>query len=36
VVVGDGARWAVELILDEIESRGMSLEDFKDVKYEDE
>jgi C_GCAxxG_C_C family probable redox protein len=35
-VVGDGARWAVELILDEIERRGMSLEDFRDVKYEAE
>jgi len=31
-VVGDGARWSVELILDEIESRSMSLEDFKDLK----
>ena len=36
VVVGDGARWAVELILDEIESRGMKLEDFKDLQYESE
>jgi hypothetical protein len=36
VVVGDGARWAVELILDEIESRGMKLEDFRNLMYEDE
>ena len=28
-VVGDGARWATELILDEIESSGLTLEDFK-------
>jgi C_GCAxxG_C_C family probable redox protein len=28
-VVGDGARWATELILDEIEANGMTLEDFK-------
>jgi len=31
-VVGDGARWAVELILDEIESRGLTLEDFKHLE----
>ncbi|MBN2553244.1 MAG: C_GCAxxG_C_C family protein [Spirochaetales bacterium] len=30
-VVGDGARWATELILDEIEANGLSLEDFKDL-----
>ncbi|MFO7683808.1 MAG: hypothetical protein R6X34_27575, partial [Chloroflexota bacterium] len=28
-VVGDGARWATELILDEIEANGLTLEDFK-------
>jgi hypothetical protein len=28
-VVGDGARWAVELIIDEIEKQGLSLDDFK-------
>jgi len=27
--VGDGARWATELILDEIEANGQTLEDFK-------
>ena len=32
-VVGDGARWATELILDEIEANGLSLEDFKDLIY---
>jgi hypothetical protein len=32
-VVGDGARWAVELILSEIESRGLTIEDFKDLQY---
>lgn len=33
-VVGDGARWALELILDEMESRGMSIEDFNYLKQE--
>lgn len=28
-VVGDGAKWAVELILDEIEAQGLTLEDFE-------
>jgi C_GCAxxG_C_C family probable redox protein len=28
-VVGDGARWAAELILDELEAKGLTLEDFK-------
>ncbi len=28
-VVGDGARWATELILDELEAAGLTLEDFK-------
>lgn len=27
--VGDGARWATELILDELEAQGLTLEDFK-------
>jgi len=31
--VGDGARWAVELILSELEKRGLTLEDFKDLIY---
>lgn len=29
--VGDGARWATELILDELEANGQTLEDFKDL-----
>ena len=29
--VGDGARWATELILDKIEEEGMTLDDFKDL-----
>jgi len=32
-VVGDGARWAAELILDEIEDRGLSLENFQDLIF---
>ena len=32
-VVGDGARWGVELILSEIESRGLTIEAFKDLRY---
>ena len=32
-VVGDGARWGVELILSEIESRSLTIEDFKDLRY---
>jgi C_GCAxxG_C_C family probable redox protein len=31
--VGDGARWAVEIILTEIEKRGLTLEDFRDLIY---
>ena len=31
-VVGDGARWGVELILDEIERLGLSLEEFKGLE----
>lgn len=31
-VVGDGARWATELILAELETLGLSLEDFKNVE----
>jgi C_GCAxxG_C_C family probable redox protein len=31
--VGDGARWAVEIILDEMEKRGLTLEDLKDLIY---
>jgi len=30
-VVGDGARWATELILAELEANGQTLEDFKDL-----
>jgi C_GCAxxG_C_C family probable redox protein len=29
--VGDGARWATELILGELEANGQTLEDFKDL-----
>ena len=29
--VGDGARWATELILDKIEEEGLTLEDFEDL-----
>jgi len=32
-VVGDGAKWTVELILDEIEARGMSLKDFQEMVF---
>jgi C_GCAxxG_C_C family probable redox protein len=32
-VVGDGARWATELILDEIEKRGLSLRAFEDLRH---
>ena len=32
-VIGDGARWATELILDEMEEKGLKLEDFKDLIY---
>lgn len=32
-VVGDGARWATELILNEIEEKGLKLEDFQDLIY---
>ncbi len=31
--VGDGARWAVEIILDEMEKRGLTLEDLKEFEY---
>ena len=29
--VGDGARWAIEMIIDEMEANGQTLEDFKDL-----
>ncbi len=32
-VVGNGAKWATEIILREIEKRGLKLEDFKDLIY---
>ena len=32
-VVGDGARWGVELILSEIASRGLTIESFKDLRH---
>ena len=32
-VVADAAGWATELILDEIERRGLSLSDFKNLIY---
>jgi C_GCAxxG_C_C family probable redox protein len=32
-VIGDGARWATELILAEMEANGQTLEDFKDLIY---
>ncbi len=32
-VVGDGASWATELILDEIEKLGLTLKDFSYLKY---
>ena len=35
-VVGDGARWAVELILDEIEKQGISLDEVKDMTCKSE
>ncbi len=30
MAVGDGARWGLEILLDEIESQGMTLDDFRD------
>ena len=30
--VGDGAKWAVEIILDELEKNGLTLEDFQDLQ----
>jgi C_GCAxxG_C_C family probable redox protein len=33
MVVGDGASWGTELILDEIAKRGLSLQDFKDLAH---
>jgi C_GCAxxG_C_C family probable redox protein len=33
--VGDGARWTVEIILDEMEKRGLTLEDLKKYTYID-
>ncbi len=32
-VVGDGARWATEIMLKEIEKRSLKPEDFKDLIY---
>jgi hypothetical protein len=32
-VVGDGARWATEVILDEIERQGLSLRAFEDLGH---
>lgn len=32
-VVGNGARWAVELILEEMEKEGLCLEDFNHLKF---
>jgi C_GCAxxG_C_C family probable redox protein len=32
-VVGDGARWATELILNEIEEKGLSLADFQELVH---
>ena len=32
-VVGDGARWAAELILNELEAKGLSLEDCRDLVH---
>ena len=31
MAVGDGARWGMELLLDEIEAQGKTLEDFRDA-----
>jgi hypothetical protein len=31
-VVGDGAAWAVELILDKLEEEGLNLEDFRGME----
>jgi C_GCAxxG_C_C family probable redox protein len=31
--VGDGARWTVEIILDEMEKRGLTLEDLREFIY---
>lgn len=33
--VGDGARWATELIIDEIDRLGLTLEEFEQLKYVD-
>lgn len=32
-VVGDGASWATEIILKEIENKGLKIEDFEDLIY---
>ena len=34
--VGDGAKWAVEIILDELEKDGLTLEDFQDLQQVDQ
>jgi C_GCAxxG_C_C family probable redox protein len=34
--VGDGARWAVEIILDELDKNGLTLEDFTDLEQIDD
>lgn len=34
-VVGDGAKWTVELILSELSKRGLNIEDFKDLEQID-
>ncbi len=31
MAVGDGARWGLEVLLDELEARGLTLDDFRDA-----
>ena len=31
MAVGDGAKWGMEILLDEIEAQGMTLDDFREA-----
>lgn len=35
-VVADGARWAAELLLDELAERGLSLSDFQEIAHQEQ
>jgi hypothetical protein len=30
MAVGDGARWGMEILLDELEAQGLTIDDFRD------